>query len=1045
MAEARRRLRWLPSPGWLLPLAMTTISALACRQPPVGSESQVPRGLETRVVESTGFGRCQSLGSLRGELRPVDCRAPLDPAESRKLLALSEPGRGATSEERTLAGAAAVALSPGVRTIERAIASLTSAPGAGSAEAPEWLALGALQHARARATGNPAYLVDALEATYRALEMEPESRAARFNRAVIEADLGLCRQARDSWREYFAADSSSEWADEGRIRYRSLPCREPSPAPASSGSAPSDPRERDPLFEETVEDLLPRWLDGSREAPGADAPLLRRMSERASRLAADAGDPWLTELVDELRRNGSDPAYLQAVRRYVRGRQLFQGEDYLASRRFLTSARPILEDRDSALLPWCELWLAGIDVNLGRFTAAGRRLGRLAAEPRVQRSPMLAGRVSWAMGLAAIRAGRLQAAYDRYSEAERAFEKGGYLTLSASVHMLKAEALAELGFAEESWRDRVSAMRALQSPDPHFMLRNALLDGATVAGEQGAFRAAGGMLDEVRAIAEEDDDRATATETLLFRAENLLDAGATAEASRAFARALEATRTLSQEVVAERFQAYARLGLWATGALQGARGLSDLDGIIRYFAGKGPQSLELWALRVKARLAMEDGREALARQTVKDAIGEVRRTQRQLREESFELRHWEMAQAVFDDAVRLAIDSAAPVEALEFLEEARDLTGGTARALPFESCALAEPGKTYPLPGAAGSIVLAFGVVGDDLVWWRIDGDRCLFGRRDARRSRTAARDLQSSMRSGNVAPETLDGLYEELLADPLRGAPANVTLRIVPDRFLLRVPFAALRNPVTGKRLVEERALSFHQDLESALRVAGIAPSASSRKDWSVLAVGDPAFDRSSLPWLARLPGARTEAERVAASYAGRSKLLLGEDATLMQVRDGLRGREVLQLAVHALTSPGGANDGLVLASEGAVGGSSGLTPVRDLAPAIPPGLELVVLSGCSTLGTTPTRSSGLAGLARPFISRGVPAVVGTLWPVSDDVLRDLMIRFHAGLLQGASASEALREAQLALLANSPDGSGFDWAAVQLYGELPAVDARDD
>jgi CHAT domain-containing protein len=1018
---------------------MSTVVFAACRTPPEDSVPRVPRGLETRVVESTDFGECRALGSVRGELRPVDCAPPRSLAESGELVALIEPGRQAAPESLALAAASAVALSPDRRTIERSIHAISSAAGSDFAEPSAWIALGALEHARARASGDPAHLVDALESTGRAIEIDPESPAALFNRAVIEGDLGLCRQARRSWRAYLAVDRSSEWADEGRVRLRALPCREGSGRPARRSSGRLEPGDRDRLFEATLEELLPRWLEEVPADPDAAAASLHRLSERAARFEADAGDPWLVELAAELGGDRHEPAYLEAVGRYVRGRKLFREEDYLTAGRLLSAARPTLQARDSALLLWCDLWLAGIDLYRGRSPAAADRLGRLAAAPRVQRSPMLVGRVAWARGLAAIRAGRLQEAYDRYSEAERAFEQGGYTTSSASIHMLEGEALADLGFTKESWRDRVSALRALQGPEPHFMLRNALLDGATVAGRQGAFRVARSLLDEVQALAEESDDRTTATEALLFRAETLVDAGDASEASAAFSRALEAAGTLPQGLVRQRFEVHSRLGLWATRGSSAKGDLSPLDGIIRFFADRGPQSLELWALRVKARLAAATGREALARETVAEAIRAVRRTQRQLREESFEVRHWEMAQAVFNEAVTQAVVAAAPVEALGFLEEARDLGGETSTPLPFERCTLAEAARTYPLPATAGSVAIAYGVVGDDLFWWRIAGDRCLFGRTKVTRTRSMAQRLDAAVRSRNPPREALDALYEELLAGPLAGVPKSLTLRVVPDGFLLRVPFAALRNSETGERLIEERAVSFHQDLASALRASGGASAGASRRRWSVLAVGDPAFDRAALPWLDRLPGARLEAERVASSYAGSSELLLGRDATLGRVRDGLHRHEVLQLAAHALTSPGGVNDGLVLASDESGGGSSGLRPVRDLLPGAAPDLQLVVLSGCSTLGSVPTRSSGLAGLARPFIARGVPAVVGTLWPVPDEVLRELMTRFHAGILQGAAASEALRDAQLEVFANSPDDSGFDWAAVQLYGDLPA------
>lgn len=1023
---------------------MTTMLALvsSCRLPQTDNGGPpVPRGLEARVVESTVYGRCRELGSTRGELRPVDCEPRLSPAETRELLSLSEPGREATAGDRALAAAVAVALSGDAGTLERSIAAITSIAGADSAKGSRWTALGALQHARARATGDPGLLVDALESTHRALRALPESHAGRFNRAVIEGDLGLCRQARASWRAYLALDRSSEWADEGRTRLRALPCGDRADSTARRDTGRIAPMERDHFLEETLEEHLPRWLEGSRGGLREDERELQRISNRAARLEASAGDPWLRELTEEFRNHAPDSGYLRAIGSYVRGRRFFREEDYRTARRALSAARPALSGRNSALLPWCDLWLAGIDVYEGRFRQAEARLGRLVNEPKVARSPMLAGKVGWARGLTAMRAGRLQDAYDRYSAAGRAFERGGYLTSSASIHMLKAEVLADLGLVAESWRERVATLRALQGPDPHFMFRNALLDGAAVAGAHGAPRVAGAMLDEVQTVAEESEDVASAAEVLLFRGEVMLGAGEAHEAAEAFRQVLVTTRGLSRGLVRERLETHAGLGLWATATAQSTGDLSELDPIIRFYGDKGPRSLQLLALRVKARLAQESGREQMSREAVAEAIRQIRRAQSDLRDESFELRHWETAQSVFDEAVLLAFSAAAPVEALSLLEEARDLGVSRTRELPVETCEPVEPGGTYPFHGTTESVVLEFGVVGDEHVWWRIDGDRCVYGRGDARRSRATAERLATLSGTG-LATEDLDRLYEDLLAAPLRGVPPGVRLRLVPDRHLLRVPFAALRNPRTGLRLVEERAISFHRDLDSALD-AGLEPrEAPPRRTWTVLAVGDPTFDRSSLPWLQPLPGARAEAETVASLYAGGSELLLGPAATLGRLRESSPGRQVLHLAVHTLTSPGGMSDGLVLASEGTAGGSSGLSSVRDLVPAIPQGLELVVLSGCSTLGTTPTRSSGLAGLARPFVSQGVPAVVGTLWPVGDDLLTDLMTRFHAGVLSGASASDALRQAQLELLESSPDVGCCDWAAIQLFGDLPASDS---
>jgi len=201
------------------------------------------------------------------------------------------------------------------------------------------------------------------------------------------------------------------------------------------------------------------------------------------------------------------------------------------------------------------------------------------------------------------------------------------------------------------------------------------------------------------------------------------------------------------------------------------------------------------------------------------------------------------------------------------------------------------------------------------------------------------------------------------------------------------------------------------------------------------VIAVGDPAFDVKRLP-LARLPGAVREAEEVASIYGERAQLLLGEDASAKAVSQAAAAGEVLHLAAHATVGEGGFQDALVLAAS-PNGEASGLATADEVLPRAS-SLQIVVLSGCSTLGVQPSRSGGLLGLARSFVARGVPATLGTLWPVDDRELPGLMADFHRFLLQGLSASEALRQAQLAYLEESPD-SCCGWAALQLIGDVPA------
>lgn len=347
-----------------------------------------------------------------------------------------------------------------------------------------------------------------------------------------------------------------------------------------------------------------------------------------------------------------------------------------------------------------------------------------------------------------------------------------------------------------------------------------------------------------------------------------------------------------------------------------------------------------------------------------------------------------------------------------------------------------------PLGQDRSPVTVVFGVTGAHLTWWRIDRDRCTFGfaRQEAVQAEVA--DLVERVASRTIEPDQLKDLYRELLAEPLHGVAPSRPLILVPDRDLLRLPFAALRNPETERYLVEERALSFRLGLLDDRPDGPPQPSPNPAR-WRAVVVGDPAFDRRALPWLPRLPGAAREAQRIASLYPSRATLLAGAQATAARIEAEAKRSQVLHLAAHAVPGADGTRDVLVLANDPQKG-SSGLVSSQELVGAGSPALDLVVLSACSTLGTTPSRSGGLAGLARPFVALGTSAVVGTLWPLDDRVLTPIMIRFHEGLLAGLSASESLQRAQVAALTSESSTECCDWAGIQVVGEIePDGDPR--
>jgi MYXO-CTERM domain-containing protein len=73
-----------------------------------------------------------------------------------------------------------------------------------------------------------------------------------------------------------------------------------------------------------------------------------------------------------------------------------------------------------------------------------------------------------------------------------------------------------------------------------------------------------------------------------------------------------------------------------------------------------------------------------------------------------------------------------------------------------------------------------------------------------------------------------------------------------------------------------------------------------------------------------------------------------------------------------------------------------------------------------------------------------GAQALVMSLWKVSDDDTRDLMVAYHRRLQEGGGRSEALREAALAVRATAGNEHPFYWAGFIASGDGSSLDGKD-
>lgn len=283
----------------------------------------------------------------------------------------------------------------------------------------------------------------------------------------------------------------------------------------------------------------------------------------------------------------------------------------------------------------------------------------------------------------------------------------------------------------------------------------------------------------------------------------------------------------------------------------------------------------------------------------------------------------------------------------------------------------------------------------------------------------------------------TAEELYQALFA-PLRGKIRGDRLILMPHGKLHYVPFVALRDPRTHRRLIEDYTVTYAPSA-SALR---FLRAKETPVNGGVLVVGDPSAASSALP---RLSGAKREASTIARAFGTTPKT--GAQATESLLYE-LGGKyDLVHIAAHAeYNADLPIFSRVALAKDGRFNGN--LEVHEILAGVDLSGVNLVVLSACGTARGARSGGDEIVGLTRAVMYAGAPGVISTLWDIDDDASADLMEDFYARLREGASAADALRQAQLGMLRRAPYTDPRFWAAFSLSGNpagrwAPAAAAR--
>ena len=192
----------------------------------------------------------------------------------------------------------------------------------------------------------------------------------------------------------------------------------------------------------------------------------------------------------------------------------------------------------------------------------------------------------------------------------------------------------------------------------------------------------------------------------------------------------------------------------------------------------------------------------------------------------------------------------------------------------------------------------------------------------------------------------------------------------------------------------------------------------------------------------LARLAGTRVEAEeiaKIARTGGGQPDLWIDLNASEDNVRTrDMNNYRVIHIATHGLLDAQRPQfTGVVLSLVGNKTNDGFLRTDEIFNLRMNP--ALVMLSACETGLGKEKRGEGVIGLTRAFMYAGAPTVGVTLWSVADKSTAELMTDFYRRFLgsgASASASSAMRDAQLSMISAKKYSAPFYWAPFVLVGE---------
>jgi CHAT domain-containing protein/tetratricopeptide (TPR) repeat protein len=895
---------------------------------------------------------------------------------------------------------------------------------------------------------NAYFLLTAISLCRRALGQNPDLLEARFNIALALELAGLRESAKIAWGQYLDRDPKSEWSKEAQTHLLQLlkPARHslwiedrPVLIKAALAGHSLEVYEIVARFPDLArlyaeEELVELWAESIKrhdKVTGLRAlAVLRAIGEG---LANFSGDQFVLDLAADIE-SSRDSRRVQILARaiilYQQALNVFGRDEFEAAEILFRRSYRELSALGSPFASWALLHQAICNYYLSDYRSAIEQL--LSVESRVRGESYLSllGRAQWIKGLVHFSQSDIILALDSQSAAGIWYRKSKEWVNLGYVSSLIASNLSVMGNSSEAWKYRQSALEVLGDIEDPRKVYSILQEAASAASEENRPDIALSLFSE-----------------LLYRLEGNAPAGVSIETRSRLAvvqgkigllndaqSSLSIARSLLPKVTDKKFSQRIMADMEFAEAVMESqsrpdRALKIFDSVLAFYRRSGYErdvaDLLAWRGRVRLRLGNSGAAQL-------DFISSLQQYIRGFRSTSdVEISQYvSRLRGLLDEDLesRLARFSAHPWEIFPYADWARGLELQLGDSpVGFGIFSRVEDIQQR-LP--RHTVLIEYAVLPGRLLIWGI-GEKLLFVEvpfpADILEGRIKE-GVHRLMSQGDLsAGETL---YKILVAPVQTLLDDNVKLVvIVPDKFLMGVPFSALIEPRRGRFLLEQAAIvvavsasSFVQRPEALSQHA--APA--------ILAVGIGEVPSQVSALLPGLPGARKEALEVAALYAN-SLVLLDSQATPDKLLEVVEQYDIMHFSGHALSESNPQMSALIMyeASD-----SSGILRAKRLSGGKYFRAKIIVLGACRTALGSAKLGNGM-NIANAFIRGGAVTVVASLWYVHDTANSELLKEFHRLLLEGSLVSEALRRAQLACMRFS-DGRyrpPKDWATFEVIG----------